>query len=227
MFGVEGLLLNEKRHWNKWQDMPYRELKIDPKTPPNVKRLIRRLEDHYLKDVHCLLRLPVPNYRLTAGCNFSIAQVLLAAVGGLSVTLYKHTGGSGKRFKNLLIDHYPWTEEPASTVSPLDAADIIYSVFRNPVTHDLGLDTEKKAKTPKVKIKRLVTKHKTRGLPEKDIEKLEITSSRYHMSATITVRADATVLLVEALYWGIRSMVENLTSDKNTMLQAENYLASI
>ena len=153
--------------------------------------------------------------------------MLLAAIGGLSVTLYKHTGGSGKRFRNLLIDHYPWTEEPASTVSPSDAADIIYSVFRNPITHDLGVDTEKKAKTSKVKIKRLATKNKTSGLPESDIEKLEISNSRYHMSATITVRADATVLLVEALYWGIRYMVENLTSDNIKMLEAENYLASI
>jgi hypothetical protein len=100
-------------------------------------------------------------------------------------------------------------------------------VFRNPLTHDLGLDIEKKAKTPLIKLKRRVTKGGTRGLPEKDIEALEKTAARPTMSATVVVRPDATVLLVEALYWGVRGMIEELVADKTRMKTADTFLASL
>jgi len=35
--------------------------------------------------VHTMLRLPVPNYRLRAGCNFAITHVLTTAIGGHAV----------------------------------------------------------------------------------------------------------------------------------------------
>jgi hypothetical protein len=207
--------------------MTYRNLKIDPGAPTTVRQLVKQLESHYLSDVHSMLRLPIPNYRILAGCNFAIAQVLLATIGGVSTTLYSHSGGKGKRFKDLLVDYYPWKHEPHSTVTPSQAAEIIYSVFRNPLTHDLGLDIEKKAKTPLVKLKRRVTKNKTRGLPEKEIEALEKTAARPNMSATVVVRPDATVLLVEALYWGVRGMIEELVADKARMKAADSFLASL
>ena len=75
--------------------MAYRPLGVDRATPPRVKVLIRSLESHYLSDVHAMLRLPDFNCDLVAGCNFAIAQVLAAAVSGISVTLYSHNGGSG------------------------------------------------------------------------------------------------------------------------------------
>ena len=207
--------------------MTYRSLKIDPGAPATVNKLVKQLEAHYLSDVHSMLRLPIPNYRILAGCNFAIAQVLLATIGGVSTTLYSHSGGKGKRFKDLLVDYYPWKHEPHSAVTPNQAAEIIYSVFRNPLTHDLGLDIEKKAKTPLVKLKRQTTKNKTRGLPEKEIEALEKTTARPNMSATIVVRPDATVLLVEALYWGVRGMIEELVADKARMKMADTFLASL
>jgi hypothetical protein len=207
--------------------MSYRNLNIDPTIPVHVARLIKQLEAHYLIDVHSMLRLPIPNYRIMAGCNFAIAHVLMATVGGISTTLYSYSGGKGARFKGLLIDYYPWGLEPAQSLSPEQSADIIYSVFRNPLTHDLGQDIEKKAKTPLVKIKRLATKNKTRGLPEKAIERLENTTKRPNMSPTVITRSDATVLLVEALYWGIRKMIENLVADRSRITTAESFLSSL
>ena len=165
--------------------------------------------------------------RLTAGCNFTIAQVLAAAISGLSVTLYAHSGGKGKRFQSLLVDYFPWSREPTGGVTPQQGAETIYSVFRNPLTHDLGLDLEKGAKTPQVKIKRLASKNKTTGLSERQITALEDTNQRPSMSATVVVRPDATVLLVEALYWGTRCMVEALTRDSSRMANAESFLAKI
>jgi len=207
--------------------MAYRSLKYDTSTPLNVRNLVIKLESHYLSDVHSMLRLPIPNYRITAGCNFAIAQVLMAVVGGISTTLYSQTGGKGERFKKLLIDFYPWKSEPSNTVAAEDAAKVIYSVFRNPLTHDLGIDIEKKAKTPSVEIKRHKTKNKTRGLTEADIEALEDTSNRPDMSPTVVVRSDATVLFVEAFYWGIRRMIEDLAADKERMKNADTFLASL
>jgi hypothetical protein len=207
--------------------VPYVMLNIDPSTPPHTLNVVRRLEDHFFRDVHCMLRLPVPNYRLVAGCNFAITQVLTAAIGGLSTTLYSHSGPTGHRFKGLLTDYYPWNREPSTPLTPSKRAEIIYSIIRNPLTHDLGLDLEKKAKTPKVKLKRLVTSNKTRGLPEKTIELLEATDRRFTMSGTVVVRADATVVLVEALYWGLRCMVESLTRDSARMANAEAFLAKV
>lgn len=207
--------------------MAYRSLEIDSHVPARVRSLIRSIESHYFSDVHCMLRLPIPRYRLTAGCNFSIAQVLMAAVSGISVTLYRHTGASGECFKGVLTDYYPWDIEPNNQVTPAQGAQVLYSVIRNPLTHDLGLDLQRKAKTPKVKIKRLSTNAKSQGLPERAFRGLERSDVRLAMSPTVTVRPDATVLLVEALYWGVRVMVERLTCDHGRMRAAEVFLAKL
>ncbi len=207
--------------------MPYVPLTLDAATSPRVLNTVRRLEAHFFSDVHCMLRLPIPNYRLFAGCNFAITQVLTAAIGGISTTLYSHSGSKGQRFRGVLTDYYPWDRDPPSPLTAAQRADIIYSIVRNPLTHDLGLDLEKKAKTPQVKIKRLGTNNKTRGLPERTIERLEATHRRFAMSGTVVVRADATVVLVEALYWGLRCLVESLTRDSARMAQAEAFLAKL
>ncbi len=207
--------------------MPYRIVSVPAHVPPRVTALVRRLEDHYLRDVHCMLRLPIPDDGLTAGCNFAITQTLTSAIGGLSTTLYEHSGGSGRRFKDLLVAYYPWDLEPTQTVTPKQGAEVIYSVFRNPLVHNLGLDIGKKARSLKVNVKRLSTNGGTRGLPEKIIERIEDTKKRFRMSASVTVSSDATVLLVEALHWGIRVMIERLVNDTPRMKRAEAYLASL
>jgi len=202
--------------------MSYQRLKLDPATPPIVSQLIDRLESHSFADVHTMLRLPVPNYRLNSGCNFAITQVLTTAIGGLSTTLYRKGHTDGERFTGLLKEHYPWNLEPRQDVSPGEAAKIIYEVIRNPLTHDLGIDLRGNSKGIKVKIKRCVRQDK-RGLTERWIEKLEA-GNRPNISQAVTVRSDAQVLLVEALYWGLRRMVEAMTKDAHLMEKAKSFL---
>jgi hypothetical protein len=204
--------------------LPYLALKLDPSTPPHVLKVVRQLEDHFFRDVHCMLRLPVPNYSLVAGCNFAIAQVLTAAISGISTTLCSHTGPTGRRFKDLLTDYYPWSREPVSPLTTSQRAEILYAIIRNPLTHDLGLDLAKKATTSAVKLKRLA---KLNGLSEKAIESLEATNRRVNMSGTVVVHSGATVVLVEALYWGVRCLVESLTKDAKRMADAETFLAKL
>lgn len=207
--------------------MAYRPLVIDQSTPPRAKALIRALESHYLSDVHTMLRLPDSDRDLVAGCNFAITQVLAAAVSGISVTLYSHNGNSGIRFKGLLKDYYPWSLEPGNTVLPQDGANVLYSVIRNPLTHDLGLDLENKRKDQKIVIKRLATDNKRKGLPEQFIEQLESPNRPSPMSPTVRVLSGKTVVLVEAFYWGVRQMVERLSLDAYRMQSAETFLRSI
>jgi hypothetical protein len=180
--------------------MPYQPLKLASTTPPKVRAPIHQIEALSFSDVHSMLRLPLHHYRLAPGCNFAIAHVLMAVIGGVSTTLYRHTGQVGERFKGVLVDYFPWDLEPTGTLPPADAADIIYEVFRNPITHDLGLDVKKKSSGLQVKIKRMKTATRTgrdRGLTEKQIEKLEISLSRPRASATVAVASHKKVLFVE------------------------------
>jgi hypothetical protein len=140
-------------HRERVYGMVYQPLNIAPSTPPRVRVLIQRIEDLSFSDTHSMLRLPLHHYRLSAGCNFAITHVLMAVIGGVSTTLYRHTGNVGDRFTGVLVNYFPWNKEPTSNVSPVDAADAIYSVFRNPITHDLGLDLKKKSAGGKGKSK--------------------------------------------------------------------------
>jgi hypothetical protein len=206
--------------------MSYQPLHIPPSTSPNVRGLIHHIENRSFSDVHSMLRLPIHNYRLSAGCNFAIAHVLMAVIGGVSTTLYRHTGRAGERFIGVLEDYFPWDIEPSGIVSPKDGAEAIYEVFRNPLTHDLGLDVKKKSTGLKVKYKRLKTstpKGTDRGLTERYIEKLEFSVVRPNMSATVTLASHKRVLLIEGLYWGVRRMIERLAADQKRMHAAEQF----
>lgn len=207
--------------------MAYIPLLLEPEPGPRVGRLIRRLEDHYFRDVHAMFRLPAPAIEVTPGCNFAIAQVLASVVSGVSVTLYKHSGHKGARFKGLLVDYYPWLEEPQPPEDAFHYSTLIYALIRNPLTHDLGLDLETKSRTQKVIVKRLTTDHGRCGHTEAGVEALEAVARPPRMSPTIKVEADRVVLLVEAFYWGIRRMLLNLTADRKRIAEAEKFLGSL
>lgn len=207
--------------------MAYIPLALVPEPGPRVKTLIRRLEDHYFRDVHAMLRLPAPTLDITPACNFAVAQVLAAVVSGVSVTLYKHAGKKGLRFTGLLADYYPWSDEPHPPANKSEAAWLIYSLVRNPLTHDLGLDLETKAHTQRVVVKRLLTNNKSSGHTERGVEDLEAESRPRRLSPTIHAQGDRVVLLVEAFYWGIRKMLLNLNADSKRMAAAEAFLKSV
>lgn len=207
--------------------MSYQPLVIRTSTPTRIKQLLKSVEDHYFRDVHTMLRLPEPDLNLLAACNFAITQVLAATVSGISVTLYSHTGGAGRRFRSLMEGFYPWSSEPGNAVTPQAGAEVIYSVIRNPLTHDLGLDLPNHRQGQKIKIKRLAMHNKSRGVSDGFIEQLEGPVRPTPMSPTVTVRPGETVVLVEAFYWGIRKMIENLCLDQSRMQAADKFLASL
>jgi len=176
-----------------------------------------------------MFRLPIPNYRIIAEFHFGIAHLLLAAIAGISTTLYEQSGSSGGRFRGVLLTYYPFALEPVGAAPADVAARTLWSVFRNSLAHDLGFDLEKHAKTPQFKLLRVFTRTGagTRGLTEKLIARLEDTSARPNAKPTVVIRPDATVLSVDALYWGVRNMVEVVLNDSKRVHAAEGFLASL
>ena len=170
-----------------------------------------------------MLRMPIPNYRLTGDGGLPIAQVLLNAISGISTTLYHARGGSGARFVGLLEHFYPWDLEPPNGPTARVGAELIYDVFRNPLTHNLGLHLFGPA-TPKVKIKRWARSNGAGGPTEAKIAGWEKSSQRPNWSHTVIARSDATVLFVEPLYWGIRVMLQRLATDQSQVNEAERFL---
>lgn len=201
--------------------MAYEQLKIPATTPARVTNLVRRMERQYLSEVHGMLRLPIPNYGLRHDAGLPIAQVLLNAVSGASSTLYQPKGKSGPQFKGLLETFYPWDLEPPDGPSPKGGAKLIYEIFRNPLTHNLGWHLFKSV--PKVKIKRS-TRPNGGGPPERTITRWEKAAVRPRWSHTVIERADATVMFIEPFYWGVRVMLERLAADGARMGVAERFL---
>ena len=111
-------------------------------TPRKVTTLVRRVYDLHLQDVHAMLRLPRPEANIAEGCNFAICAVLMNIIGGASVVLYEpppNRQETGRKFKDVVSDFYPWDTEPATGVTaPDEGAEVLYTVFRNPIVHALG-----------------------------------------------------------------------------------------
>jgi hypothetical protein len=121
--------------------MAYYPIQPNPNTPSIVADFIAHLVDMQFHDVHCMLRLPIPEHQLAAGCNFAATTYLLALISGLSSVLYTQHGRPGGRFKTLMRGFYPWEDEPSGGFPNKAALPILYELFRNPLTHTLGLYT--------------------------------------------------------------------------------------
>jgi hypothetical protein len=201
--------------------MSYHPIQIDPRTPKLVKDFIRSHLDMQFHDVHCMLRLPILNQELGAGCNFSAATFLLSLISGISMTLYKQRGGSGKLFKELLEIHYPWEQEPSGGVTKQDGPDDLYNLFRNPLAHSLGILDPRRKRPAALGVGKGT-------YPEDLIERIEQSATRpADASATIMVAHNSKTLRVEGLYWGIREMVRRLTADAAAMSGAAKFIASL
>ena len=141
--------------------MAYHPIRVPPETSPELAEIVSRLVDPLLADVHAMLRLPqkdIPG--LGAGCNLSAVLNLLAVVSGVSTQLAVPPHPSegidpeqqpGALFIRVLENHFPWSEEPQNGTELLGrpAAEILYDVFRNPLTHSLGIYKSDKHGDPK------------------------------------------------------------------------------
>jgi hypothetical protein len=204
--------------------MAYHELPLSPNLPSDDRDFIRDQVEPYLRDAHAMLRLPVPTVPgLEAGCNFSVAQVLLSVVSGVSVTLYDPTaleadGVSGPRFKELLKKHYPWGEERHLPGAQLDgdAAEQLWRLLRNPLAHTLGVIGPQR--NLRFNPAGLTIEVEKGSIPEEAIEHDEQAATRpsnaddWKTKPTLRKEADHLKLWLRSFYWGVRKTILNVAA---------------
>ena len=206
--------------------MSYQPLTLDEKTPSVVEHFVRQHLEMQFHDIHCMLRLPLPELGINAGCNFAIANSLLALVSGLSALLTENidtTGNSGTLFKKLLLDYYPWDLQPPVVSTKERSVDHLYDYFRNPLAHSLGLRS--KGNFLIVIAKGILSEEAIEGL-----EKSPTPQAQAMEYTPITIKneqIEQITLYVEYFYWGIREMLRRLSSDTQQMQKTEQSLKSL
>lgn|GEM_PF-1419077 len=212
--------------------MSYSELNINPEISEKLRKFIRgNIENNSLKDIHAMLRLPMPEHGIKAGLNFSIATILFSVIAGCSVVFYnqEQKQDSSDNFKKVVKEYFPWDGGPKeSGVAPEYAARIIYHVFRNPLIHNaakLDFDLIKEIFPGNRAIVALKIDRDSPGMDELAIQQLETDIRPEGMSgAIIKVRRThgyAILLKVEGLYWYVRQMIKQLTYDVERLKDAE------
>ena len=206
--------------------MSYQPLTLDEKTPSVVERFVRQHLEMQFHDIHCMLRLPLPELDIKAGCNFAVANSLLSLVSGLSAFLTENidtSGNSGSKFKEVLLYYYPWDLQSPVNSTKERSVDHLYEYFRNPLAHSLGLRS-------KGNFLIVIAKG---NLSEQEIEKLEqsITPQAQAIEYTpITLnneQIEQITLYVEYFYWGVREMLKRLSMDAAQMQKTEQGLKSL
>ena len=206
--------------------MSYQPLTLDEKTPSVVERFVRQHLEMQFHDIHCMLRLPLPEVDIKAGCNFAVANSLLSLVSGLSAFLTENidtSGNSGSKFKEVLLNYYPWDLQPPVNSTKERSVDHLYEYFRNPLAHSLGIRS-------KGNFLIVIAKG---NLSEQKIEKLEqstIPQAQAIEYTPITLnneQIERITLYVEYFYWGVREMLKRLSMDAAQMQKTEQGLKSL
>ena len=206
--------------------MSYQPLTLDEKTPSVVERFVRQHLEMQFHDIHCMLRLPLPELDIKAGCNFAAANSLLSLVSGLSAFLTENidtSGNSGSKFKEVLQSYYPWDLQPPVNSTKERSVDHLYEYFRNPLAHSLGLRS-------KGNFLIVIAKG---NLSEQEIEKLEQSATPHAQAIEYTPitlnneQIEQITLYVEYFYWGVREMLKRLSMDAVQMQKTEQGLKSL
>lgn len=181
----------------------------------------------HLQDVRAMLRLPLPDAGITAGCNFAAVHVLLNVLSGLSRLMGASPKRSDDAFRAFVARWYPWRLEPGRSIfRQKRGTQALYDSFRTGFAHDLGLLLEsgpvdrRGQVRPKFRITgRQLGVTKQPSLSPAALDELDDVVDRPSWVGP-TVVADGKVgLLVDAvaLYWGVRRLVFDHTSNKRSV----------
>ena len=195
--------------------MAYVPLDLPTSLPTPVEQVIRGPVENYLHDVHWMLATTLPGGDGPGRqLQNPIAMTLLAVVAGVSTELYQapQGTGTGRRFKDCLIDFFPWDIDPPQGVSNEKAAEILYDGFRNPMAHFLGLWNPLRTKLGIV----------FRGTEDAEakVEELERLNNKPYSDPCLVVTAEKRVLWLDQLYWGVRQMIQRWARDPNQVVGA-------
>ena len=213
--------------------MPYRPLAA-ARAPESIRDFIAKHIDMQFADVHAMLRLPLNDDGLKAGCNFASVATLCGLIAGASTIFYSQSGSNAERFKGVLIDYYPWRLQPKGGASQAESVAAIYADYRNPLAHAWAVSTKEVGKHPN---KRIIMDGSAKvlgvvkqALTEEAVAALEVSTGRAPSWLTPVVVRNAAGgfdLYPHSLYWGTRRMVEKLTRDRTRMQQAVALFATL
>lgn len=181
----------------------------------------------HLQDVRAMLRLPLPDAGITAGCNFAAVHVLLNVLSGLSRLMSASPKRSDAAFCTFVARWYPWSLEPRRSIfRQKRGTDALYDWFRTGFAHDLGLLLETGPVDRRGRVRSRfrisgrqlgVTKQPSLSLAV--LNELDGVMVRPNWLGP-TVIADGKVgLLVDAvaLYWGVRRLLFDHTSSQHAV----------
>ena len=210
-------------------------LRYGPAATAHVKASLHLAVRPHLQDVRAMLRLPLPEAGITAGCNFAAVHVLLNVLSGLSRLMGRSHKNSGKAFETFVRRWYPWRLEPRpSPYRQKRGTTVLYASFRNGFAHDLGLMLE----TTSVDARdRLTSRFRTAGpqlgvakqpsLTSPQLLELDDVSARPAWVGSTIVREGGSRLLVNAvaLYWGVRRLLYDHTSSGPALRPLQRMIA--
>ena len=174
-----------------------------------------------------MLRLPLPDVGITAGCNFAAVHVLLNVLSGLSRLMGPNPRRSDAAFCKFVARWYPWRLEPrGSSFRQERGTKALYDSFRTGFSHDLGLLLETGPVDHRGRVRpkfRIAGRHlgvtKQPSLASSVLVELDDVTVRPTWLGP-TVGADGKIgLLVDAvaLYWGVRRLVFDHTSNRRAV----------
>src|SRR5262245_8583276 len=129
--------------------MPYRPL-ATTHARKSIRDFVAKHIDMQFADVHAMLRLPLIDDGLEAGCNFACVSTLCGLIAGASTIFYSQHGSNRERFIGVLNEYYPWRLQPkGDATSQSESAEALYSDYRNPLAHAWAVSTKEVGKHPK------------------------------------------------------------------------------
>jgi hypothetical protein len=93
-----------------------------------------------------MLRLPFAEDGMEAGCNFACVLTLCSLIAGASTIFYEQSGSNRDRFRGVLNDYYPWSQQPKGGASQAESVTALYSDYRNPLAHAWAVSTKETGK---------------------------------------------------------------------------------
>ncbi|MEN8130520.1 MAG: hypothetical protein ABFS45_10080 [Pseudomonadota bacterium] len=161
-----------------------------------------------------MLRTLPPSDKDGGGGNFSATLVLLCVIDGLAQWRWS-TEGQEQRFKRLIRCRLPWGPEgKGKWVDKGNAADQLYTEFRNPLVHELAKDT-KASSRPAGYTEPVIGRWGS--IPDElhNIEKIDVLDEWNKNWPILTESADVQgnpryKLTVPALYWAVKRMANDM-----------------
>lgn len=193
---------------------------------PWLRLLLARQIDMQLADLQMLLRFPMPEHGLNAGCNLLTGATALNFISGVSVLFYEASivdfrsqTRRGQRFLALLNEFYPFEEDDPD---PGDAGDLLYYAARNPLVHTFGVGKDARDFPGAAEAPQRAVMFEKAALAEGAIgQLLESRSRPAGFPATIRAEPSEWVISVITLTWGVGEMLRRLFNDEGQVTRAE------